>query len=104
MLVHAEPGAEPDDRELAGILDEMAAVHLRQNRAAERDRWRDLGRTALECVFWSLLGIFCVAWALHTTDVIYGKLALYGGIAVGNGGNIFALLAAYRRGEQRGDW
>lgn len=93
-----------DSSDLSEILDEMAAVHLRQSAEAERDRWKDFGRAAVECVLWSCLGLGCIGWALHTTDIVYGKAAFYSGVAIGNGGSIFSLLAAYRRGEQRGDW
>jgi len=77
---------------------------LRQATEAEHDRRRDAVLTALECIAWSLLGILCIAWSLHTTDITYGKTAFYGGIGLGNGGNLFALLRAYYRGERRGDW
>lgn len=70
----------------------------------ERDRWKDFRRTALECVLWPFMSMACIGWALHTTDVAYGKAAFFAGIAIGNGGVIFSLLAAYRRGEARGDW
>lgn len=90
--------------ELQELLDQMAAVHLRQATEAERDRRRDAISTALECVGWSMLGIFCIGWALHTTDITYGKMAFWGGIGIGNAGNLFALVRAYRRGERRGDW
>lgn len=93
-----------DPRELGEILDAMAEAHLRQAAAAERDRRRDFVRTALECIVCSWLGILLVGWALHTTDATYGRVAFWGGLAVGNGGNVFALLSAYRRGERRGDW
>lgn len=93
-----------DPRPLSEILDEMAVAHLRDAAASDRDRWKDFGRTALECVLWSCMGIACIGWALHTTDMAYGKAAFYAGIAIGNGGVIFSLLAAYRRGEARGDW
>jgi hypothetical protein len=89
---------------MSEILDEMAVAHLRQSAESDRDRWRDFARTALECILWPCLGLACVGWAFHTTDVANGKAAFYAGIAIGNGGVIFSLLAAYRRGEQRGDW
>jgi hypothetical protein len=45
-----------------------------------------------------------MAFAFHTTDVTLGKALLYGGMAVGYSGILIALVGAYRRGEQRGDW
>ncbi len=71
---------------------------------AERDKRRDFVRTALLCLVWSGLGIGCILWSAHTTNSIYGRIAFFAGLAIGNGGVIFTLLAAYRRGEERGDW
>jgi hypothetical protein len=99
-----DPQLRTDPRDLSEILDEMAEAHLRQAAQSERDKWKDLRRAALECVFWCWVGIACIGWALHSTDIAYGKAAFYAGIAIGNGGVIFTLLAAYRRGEERGDW
>ena len=86
------------------LLEEMAARRAAETVEAERDTRWDHVRTALLCVFWSGLGIFGILWSAHTTDMSWGKAAFFGGLAVGNGGIIFTLLAAYRRGERRGDW
>jgi hypothetical protein len=86
------------------LVDQMEARHLAESVRADRDRLRDFALTALQCVAWCALGMLLVAWSLHTTDVTYGRIAFFGGLALGNGGWIFAVLAAYRRGEQRGDW
>lgn len=51
------------------MLDEMAAVHLRQSAEAERDRWKDFGRAAVECVLWSCLGMACIGWAHFTSQL-----------------------------------
>lgn len=86
------------------LLEQMAA----RNRAAEsRARWdmrTDAVLTALTCLFFSACGIAMIGFALHTTDIWMGRAFFWGGIALGNSGIIFALLAAYRRGERRGDW
>jgi len=87
-----------------GLLEEMEERHAAESLQADRDRLRDFARTALECVGWCALGMLCVAWSLHTTDVLYGQFAFWGGLGIGNGGWIFSVLAAYRRGERRGDW
>ncbi len=86
------------------LLEEMAARRCQERELAERDRRRDMVRTALACVGWCALGLFCIAWAFHTTDEAYGRVAFLAGIAIGNGGVIATLLSAYRRGERRGDW
>jgi hypothetical protein len=71
---------------------------------AERDKWRDYALTAVKCLGWCGVGLFLIAWAVHTTDETLGRAAFYVGIGVGNVGIIYTLLAAYRRGEKRGDW
>lgn len=86
------------------IVREMAARRAAAHRAAERDRVRDLVGTALQCFGWSGLGIFLILWSAHTTNMTYGIIAFWSGFGIGNGGVIFSLLGAYRRGEQRGDW
>ena len=83
-----------------GIEDRSRA----ERELARRDTLRDLAFTALQCVGWVALGLFLVAWALHTTSATWGRIAFLSGIAIGNGGWIFTMLAAYRRGERRGDW
>ena len=45
-----------------------------------------------------------MAFGFHTTDVLMGKAFLYGGMVVGYAGILLALVGAYRRGEERGDW
>lgn len=86
------------------VLDAIAARDHDAARSADRERLRDLLRSSLWCLGWGALGMLCVAWSVHTTDVAYGKMAFFGGLGIGNGGVIFTLLAAYRRGEARGDW
>jgi hypothetical protein len=65
---------------------------------------RDLSISAVTCLGWALAGIACIAWSAYTSDLFAGRIAFYGGIGLGNGGVIFTLLGAYRRGEKRGDW
>ena len=86
------------------LLEQIAA----QSRAAEsRARWDtrlDLAGTAVVCMLCSAAGIGLIGFAIHTTDVWIGRASFWGGVALGNSGVIFTLLAAYRRGERRGDW
>ena len=88
----------------AHLLQELSVKYARAHEAAHRDMVRDLVRCGLHCVFWMAVGLFCLAWSFHTTDLLYGKMAFFAGIAVGNGGILATLGAAYRRGERRGDW
>lgn len=88
----------------AELLERMAA----RNRAAEtRARWDkvfDLTATALICLLFSAAGIALILYSAHTTVGWIGRTCFWGGCALGNSGIIFTLLAAYRRGERRGDW
>ena len=88
----------------AEIQQELSIKYARAHEEAHGDMVRDLMRAAVLCVVWMLLGLFSIAWAFHTTDLVYGKMAFFAGIAIGNGGILFTLMAAYRRGEKRGDW
>ena len=86
------------------LYEEIQKRGVREREEASRETFRDLGRTALLCLAWSVAGIACIAWSAHTTDLFAGRLAFYGGLGMGNAGVIFTLLGAYRRGERRGDW
>lgn len=86
------------------LLDELERKHAGEAEAADRDRRRDMLLTGVRCLGWSALGIACILWSAHTTSMAYGRMAFFAGVGIGNGGIIWTLLAAYRRGERRGDW
>ena len=86
------------------LMDEMIRKRAAEAVHAQRDKVRDLTGTALACLGWSVLGVACILWSAHTTNLAFGKAAFYGGLGIGFSGIIFTLLAAYRRGEKRGDW
>jgi hypothetical protein len=88
----------------ADLLEGMVE---RSQAAESRARWDlriDLALTALACMAFSTTGIALIGFALHTTDPWIGRICFWSGLAVGNSGILFTLLAAYRRGERRGDW
>lgn len=89
---------------LKDLREGIAARSIVEAEQAKRETWRDLFYTALLCVVWAATGIMLILWSAHTTSLFYGKLAFFSGIAIGNGGILYCLLAAYRRGERRGDW
>ena len=89
---------------LRALREEIAARHRAENEEAGRETRRDLVVSSLQAMGWAAAGIALIAWALHTTSEAYGRMAFYAGIAIGNGGWIFTMLGAYRRGERRGDW
>ena len=76
--------------------------------AAEResrwDGWIALARVIGEIVLWTLLGLFGIGMALHVVDVGLGRIYWLAGSIVWIGGVSVAVLSAYRRGEERGDW
>lgn len=86
------------------LLEEMRRAREVAELEADRIRRLDMIRTGALCVMWMLVGLYLIGWSFHTTDQLYARPAFYGGVIVGNGGIIFSLLRAYRRGEQRGDW
>lgn len=88
----------------AAELAEIAQRHRVESRAADRDRMLDFMRAGLECVGWCALGLFLIGCGLHTTDEAMGQMLFWSGVGAGNGGWLFSVLAAYRRGEKRGDW
>lgn len=85
------------------LLDELARVRETAELEAERARRRELVRAGALCVAWMLLGLYLLAWSMHTTDYAYGRIAFYSGVIVGNVGIIFTLLNTHRRLEKRGD-
>jgi hypothetical protein len=89
---------------LRAHVEAIAARNRRLAEQADGDRRRDLARAALACLFWLVAGLGCMMWSFHTTDEGYGRAAFYLGLGLGNGGIVFTLLAAWRRGERRGDW
>lgn len=95
---------EPDDERTEREDRELLARRLEEARIADRDRRLDLARAAVACFAWATLGIAAILWSAHTTNTGWGRIAFFGGVIIGNGGIIFTLLAAWRRGERRGDW
>ena len=89
---------------LRALREEIATRTREENEEAKRETRRDLLRSSLQATAWVALGLFLIAWAMHTTSEAYGRIAFYAGVAIGNGGWIFTMLGAYRRGERRGDW
>ena len=86
------------------LLDELQRRRVKESVEARRETRRDLVFTALRCMCWCLLGLLSMGMAFHSTDPVWGRALFYLGFGVGNGGILYSLLAAYRRGEKRGDW
>jgi hypothetical protein len=86
------------------MLEEMQARRDAESAEADRERLRDFVRSGLVCLLWSLLGVALILWSAHTTSYVYGWIAFFAGLGIGNAGILFTLMGLYRRGEKRGDW
>ena len=84
--------------------DELVASHERAYREARSETFRDLLRTAGHLGIWVCSGLSLLGLALHSSVHMTGMVFWWAGHAVWLGGVSFSLLAAYRRGEKRGDW
>jgi hypothetical protein len=91
----------PSDRP---SYEELVERHERQHRSAQAETRRDMLRTCMHVAFWTLAGMGLSGFALHSTDRDVGMVFWIGGRLVWVAGVGFSLLAAYRRGERRGDW
>jgi len=61
-------------------------------------------RALAECVAWCVLGLALMFFGFATNSLAWGQIFFWGGMAVGYAGMATSLAAAYRRGEERGDW
>jgi uncharacterized membrane protein len=84
--------------------EERAAQLRTSERAAERDRLRDMLFTIAWCFAFTLVGLFLMAFAMHTTDEKWGGILFWGALVVNNGGVLSTLYFAFQRGQARGDW
>ena len=84
--------------------EERAAQLAEYERLTTRDIRRAFGLAIGACLFWMLLGLLLMGWALHTTDREYGEIAFFGGLIVGYSGIVVTLAKYYLRGEQAGWW
>ena len=84
--------------------EELVARHVQQHQSADRETRRDLLRTCGHILFWTLLGLALSGLALHSADHDVGMVFWIAGRVVWIAGDSFSVLAAYRRGERRGDW
>jgi hypothetical protein len=84
--------------------DALIRRHEESERSARRETTRDMFRTTGHLAFWVLCGLAFFGLAFHTTDHAVGMMLWYTAHIVWIGGVAGALLAAYRRGERRGDW
>jgi len=84
------------------ILEQIGEERLAAQLAADRERRRVWLRTAILCIVWPLLGLTLLGWSVHTTDLLYGQVAFWAGLAVGDGGTLLTLVLAWREAERKG--
>jgi hypothetical protein len=84
--------------------DALIESREKSERSARQETTRDLLRTCGHIVLWVLCGLALFGLAFHATDYAIGMIFWWAAHAVWIGGVSGALLAAYRRGERRGDW
>jgi Ni,Fe-hydrogenase I cytochrome b subunit len=78
--------------------------HAAAERASRWDAWRALARVVGEITLWTVLGMLLTGLAFYTHDIQLGRMYWLIGCIVWIGGVSVAVLSAYRRGEERGDW
>ena len=86
------------------IREQLELKHAAEEEQAARDAMWAKVRMALGCVASSALGLFCMAWAFHTTDESLGRVLLSTGVIVGYAGVAICLLGGYTRGKDKGYW
>ena len=59
-------------------------------------------QTLLGCVICCSVGLFLVAWALHTTDEGWAAIAFWSGLLIGDAGMFTLLLRHYGRLAEQG--
>jgi hypothetical protein len=85
-------------------LRELIERHEATERQARRDTWREWARVLAEIVLWTVLGLVGIGLAFHALDIELGWVYWWAGAVVWVAGVSAAVLTAYRRGEDRGDW
>jgi len=88
---------------LPPVSDERAAEVLANDREDRRWNWGVALRTLALVVFSLSLGLFLMAWSVHTTDMRYAGTAFWAGLIVGNGGVLVSLLMVLSRLSRRHD-
>jgi len=83
---------------------QLIESHAAAQRAARRDTVRAWVRVLGAITMWTLLGMLLTGLAFYTHDVPLGRIYWLTGCIVWIGGVSAAVLSAYRRGEERGDW
>jgi hypothetical protein len=85
-------------------IQQLIASREAAERRARRDTWREWARVLGEIVLWTLVGLVGIAFAFHAVDVQLGWVYWWAGAVLWVAGVSTAVITAYVRGEERGDW
>jgi len=85
------------------IQEELERKRREEHRQAERDSFRASVKTAITCVAWSVVGLVCMGWGLHTSDPELGQIAWKGGMVIGYAGILVTLIRWHAKAKERGD-
>jgi hypothetical protein len=83
---------------------QLMETHAAAERESRWDVWRAMARVIGEIVLWTVVGLFGIGLAFYTLDYELGMVYWWAGSIVWIAGVSAAVLAAYRRGLDRGDW
>ena len=81
---------------------ERAAALLREEAAVRSHLLGVFLRGVVLCFLWMAVGLYLIAWAVHTTDEGLGAIAFWGGLLVGNAGILITLGVTYSRAMEEG--
>ena len=101
----AGPGSSPRAAPQVRLLtpEERGAQAEAFSREADREQFWDTVRTLGECLMWCVVGLALMSWSVATTNAVWAPVLFWGGLALGNGGVLIALVGAYARlGERNG--
>jgi len=85
------------------LQEELQRKRREEHLQAKRDTFRANVRAALACVAWSVAGLACMGFGLHTTDPELGQVFWKGGMVVGYAGILFTLIRWHSKAKDRGD-
>ena len=82
---------------------EERALELEEFEKTRRESMRSIYlRYGFEYLVWFVVGLFLMFWAFYTTDSRYARLAFWGGIGLGDGGMLTALVRGRNAMERCG--
>jgi hypothetical protein len=100
--VSDSPPAVPLWHRSVSTLEERAQQIEQLEREMRTQKRRLYLRYGSEYLLWLVVGAFLLFWSFHTTDSRYARLAFWGGIGLGDGGMLLALIRGRNDAERCG--